>query len=61
VEDERHADELLRAIEVARLLNVSPKTIGRCTADEGLPGIRTIGGQRRYYWADIVAWLDRED
>jgi hypothetical protein len=33
VKDEPYADELLRAIEVARLLNVSPKTI------------RSLGGQ----------------
>jgi excisionase family DNA binding protein len=61
VENEPEDDQLRRAIEVARLLNVSPKTIGRWAADEGLPCIRTIGGQRRYCWADVAAWLDRED
>jgi excisionase family DNA binding protein len=53
-------DELLRSIEVARLLNVSSKTIARWAADEGLPCIRTIGGHRRYYWADVAEWLERE-
>jgi excisionase family DNA binding protein len=61
VEDEPAEDEILRPIEVARLLNVRPKTIGRWAANEGLPCIRTIGGHRRYFWADVAAWLDRED
>jgi excisionase family DNA binding protein len=61
LEDQPGEDELLRVIEVARLLNVSPKTIGRWAADEGLPCIYTIGGHRRYYWGDVAAWLDRED
>jgi excisionase family DNA binding protein len=61
VEDEPYADQLLRAIEVARLLNVSAKTIGRWAAEDGLPCIYTIGGHRRYYWADVAAWLDRQD
>jgi excisionase family DNA binding protein len=60
VKDEPTEDELLRPIDVARLLNVSPKTIGRWAANEGLACIRTIGGRRRYYWADVAAWLDRE-
>jgi excisionase family DNA binding protein len=61
VEDEPSEDNLLRTMEVARLLKVSPKTIGRWAANEGLPCIYTIGGQRRYYWGDVAAWLDRED
>jgi excisionase family DNA binding protein len=61
VKDEPYADELLRAVEVAQLLKVSPKTIGRWAANEGLPCIHMIGGHRRYYWADVAAWLDRED
>jgi predicted DNA-binding transcriptional regulator AlpA len=61
VEDEPAEDQLLRAIEVARLLNVSPKTIGRWAAHDGLPCIYTIGGYRRYYWGDVAAWLDRDD
>jgi excisionase family DNA binding protein len=60
VEDEPEDDQLLRAIELARLLNVSPKTIARWAADEGLPCIRTVGGHRRYHWADVATWLDRE-
>jgi excisionase family DNA binding protein len=60
VQDEPEDDQLLRAIEVARLLNVSAKTIGRWAANAGLPCIRTIGGRRRFYWADVAAWLDRE-
>jgi excisionase family DNA binding protein len=60
VEDEPADDALLRPIEVARLLNVRPKTLGRWAADEGSPCTRTIGGQRRYYWGDVAAWLDQE-
>jgi excisionase family DNA binding protein len=52
-------DQLLRGIEMARLLNLGSKTIVRWTA-KALPCIRTIGGQRRYYWGDVAAWLDRE-
>lgn len=60
VENVPKQDELLRASEVALLLKVTPKKVARWAASDGLPCIRTIGGHRRYYWADVARWLDRE-
>jgi excisionase family DNA binding protein len=50
-------DHLLSSGEVAALLAVSPRTVARWAADEGLPAIRTMGGHRRYRWSDVKAWL----
>ncbi len=53
--------ELLSTAELARLLNVNPKTVGRWAAEGGLPSFRTLGGHRRYRWADAKRWLNRAD
>jgi excisionase family DNA binding protein len=50
---------LLAPGEIARLLNVSTKTVRRWATNEGLPSFRTIGGHRRYRWADVKRWLNR--
>jgi excisionase family DNA binding protein len=50
-------DALLRSSEVARLLNVTPKTVWRWATQEGLPTVRTLGGHRRYRWGDVRAWI----
>ena len=39
--------------ELARMLGVHPKTIGRWTAKGWLPAIRTMGGDRRFLGADV--------
>lgn len=49
-------DDLLSSGDVARLLNVNPRTVARWT-DEGLPAFCTMGGHRRFLWADVKGWL----
>jgi excisionase family DNA binding protein len=47
----------LRASDVARIFNVSLVTVGKW-ADAGLlPSFRTPGGQRRFYQADVDAFI----
>lgn len=50
--------DLLSLGDVARLLNVNPRTVARWT-DEGLRSFRTMGGHRRYRWGDVTAWIGR--
>lgn len=38
----------LYAAQVAALLHVSPKTVGRWAAEGKLAHVRTLGGHRRY-------------
>ncbi|MFF8831290.1 BldC family transcriptional regulator [Streptomyces sp. NPDC015131] len=49
--------ELMRPSEVAELFQVDIRTVSRW-ADEGrLRAVRTLGGHRRYYRADVmVLW-----
>jgi excisionase family DNA binding protein len=55
------ADEvLLSSGELAELLNVRPTTVWRWATYEGLPAVRTLGGHRRYRWADVRAWIVRD-
>jgi len=49
----------LTAEDVARLLQVSPKTISRWTLTEGLPALR-IGKVTRYDRRRVDAWLTRQ-
>jgi excisionase family DNA binding protein len=54
----------LTAGEVAELLHVSPKTIGRYSNEGKLPYVRTLGGHRRYNpdeVAKVIAALGRSD
>jgi excisionase family DNA binding protein len=53
-------DEVLAPTDVARLLNVHPKTVTRWAGNnDGLPSFRTVGGHRRFRWADVKRWLNR--
>ena len=45
--------DYLRAGEVAELLHVSPKTVGRWARDGKLSHVATLGGHRRYARRDI--------
>ncbi len=49
-------DALLRSGELAALLGVSLRTLGRWD----LPCLRTRGGQRRFRWGEVRARLERE-
>lgn len=49
--------DLMTPAEVAALLRVDPKTVTRWAVAGKLRSIRTMGGHRRYYRADIEAHL----
>lgn len=51
-------DELVTPTEVARLFLVDPKTVTRWAKAGKLPFIRTAGGHRRYWVADVKALLE---
>jgi excisionase family DNA binding protein len=59
VESQPGDDDVLGPLEVGRLLGVHPKTVTRWATDDGLPSFRTIGGHRRFKWADVTGWLAR--
>jgi excisionase family DNA binding protein len=48
-------DAVLRPGDLAALLGVSPLTLGRWASDGFLPCLRTVGGQRRFRWAEVRA------
>jgi excisionase family DNA binding protein len=48
---------LLTAKEVARLLGVHPNYIYNLATSGELPSLR-IGGNRRFRWSEIEAWLE---
>jgi excisionase family DNA binding protein len=43
----------LRTMEVAAILQVSPKTVSRWANEGKLPFLKTLGGHRRYPAAEI--------
>jgi excisionase family DNA binding protein len=49
----------LQTAQVARLLQVSPKTVSRWAKEGQLPHLRTLGGHRRYPEVEILAIRDR--
>lgn len=51
-------DELLPPGEVAKMLGVDPKTLGRWAKLGKIPSIRTIGGHRRYRRSVVDAILN---
>ena len=46
---------------VAELFAVSPRTARRWANSGALPSFRTVGGHRRFRWAEVTAWLGRGD
>lgn len=44
---------ILRSLQVAELLEVTPRTVRRWADAETLPSFRTVGGQRRFRWGDL--------
>jgi excisionase family DNA binding protein len=59
VESPPSDEAILSPREMARVLRVNSRTLARWADEEGLPSIRTLGGHRRYRWADVTAWLER--
>ena len=49
--------EVLSSSDLAQLFGVHPKTVARWTAEAGMPSFRTLGGHRRYRWADVRSWI----
>jgi excisionase family DNA binding protein len=47
--------------EVARLLEMSPVTIGRWASEGKLPYAVTLGGRRRYRRADVTHLVEQLD
>jgi excisionase family DNA binding protein len=54
----RTAEPLLTPAEVATLFRVDPKTVTRWANQGRLSSIRTPGGHRRYYEAEVTALLN---
>lgn len=50
--------KLLTPAEVARLWNVDPKTVTRWAKAGRLHSVRTPGGHRRFYAAEVYALLN---
>jgi excisionase family DNA binding protein len=48
----------LRTAEVADILHVSPKTVGRWAKEGKLPFLKTLGGHRRFPAAEIRQLAD---
>lgn len=46
--------------EVARAFDVTPKTVTRWAQTGRLDSVRTPGGHRRFYRAQVDAWLARK-
>ena len=54
------AAELMTCAEVAQIFRVDPKTVTRWAKAGHLSSIRTIGGHRRYFTAEVYARLNGE-
>jgi excisionase family DNA binding protein len=52
------AERLLTPAETAALLKIDPKTLRRRVSKGKLTPVFTLGGQRRYRAAEVVALLD---
>jgi excisionase family DNA binding protein len=52
------AGELMLGTEVARVFRVNPRTVAIWAINGKLACIRTIGGHRRYWRADVEALLN---
>lgn len=54
-------DRYLRSAEVARMLQVSPKTVARWAKEGKLPYMATLGGHRRYPATAVDRLITRLD
>jgi excisionase family DNA binding protein len=50
--------EILRPGDVAELFGVSTRIVGKWADAGTLPSFRTLGGHRRYRWANVKRWLN---
>ncbi|TKJ32883.1 MAG: AlpA family transcriptional regulator [Planctomycetes bacterium B3_Pla] len=54
----RTRPELLKAAEVAKMLNISARHLWRLRAARQIPAPVQIGGSTRWKLRDLVIWLD---
>jgi excisionase family DNA binding protein len=59
VHDSDQDDNYMKTSEVARLLQVSPKTVSRWAKEGRLPHLVTLGGHRRFPARAIRALADQ--
>ena len=52
------AGELMTTGEVASLCRVNPKTVARWASEGRLTSVRTVGGHRRFYRAEVNDLLE---
>lgn len=52
--------DLMTPAEVANLFRVDPKTVNRWAVAGRLASVRTLGGHRRYFRAEVEALLHGE-
>lgn len=52
--------DLMTPAEVANLFRVDPKTVNRWAVAGRLASVRTLGGHRRYFRAEVEALLRGE-
>jgi predicted site-specific integrase-resolvase len=53
--------QLMTPAEVATAFRVDPKTVTRWALADKLDSLRTLGGHRRYYAAQVQAMLAGQD
>jgi excisionase family DNA binding protein len=54
---DKEIDGLLTTVELAKLLNISPKTVRKWRYERNLPAIKVGKRLVRYRKKDILAWL----
>jgi excisionase family DNA binding protein len=52
---------LLTPSQVAKMLNVNPRTVSRWAREGRIQHVRTPGGQHRFWRAEIDAYLEKDD
>jgi len=52
-----HTSELLTPADVSTMLSVDPKTVSRWASDGRIASLRTPGGHRRFFKAEILALM----
>ena len=54
-------DEILTKEQVAAILKVTTRAVGRLTAGRQIPFLRGLGREYRYLKSSIIAWLKERE